>query len=1227
MVRLYPNITEEQQLLIRNNDYGGLLDIKCSKLHPDLCQFLMESFDPASCTLVFPGRGAIPVTEESVQQVIGVPFGDIDVIFARDRDANAFMKEQLSLTGRKQPTLTSLETKLTAMRPANSKFLRLFITFAMCSVLAPTTGIRVSPRVYPSLINIKEAKRLNMCKFVIMILCKSLSVDGDKEQVSPCMLYLMLRDLDINPEGTRVSVWTNEMVRKAIKQDMKENGSFGALPLKQEFSEVQDASDDRTITDGSDNEDVNVASDPEMNESCGNDCSMSDSEVAKSITSGPSDAPAQGYENNNTANDNGQSEEDEYVQMSQSILFSDPRKITKFIEKNAPQNVTQEDKRRFTEAVEYACHGFEASLQMLVRNLSTSRSDPTTSRNHNSMPEKSILPSPKNSKRAPPRKPKVHKDTELQGPKHEDVGTIHSQVETKDSSKITANVTKATPSNTTSKENVQGESKLDGNTHSAQHPSVGAVIAIRESEKKESDPAPASSDAKTTKLVSEHASLEKEDEASADAKNVQKDEEHVVIVNTEISAQQNAVLPIEDQHNTKHALPTTECSVATFDNQLSDHGKLEEQAEVTVVEQECGNVIPLVGGKENKVLEDAEVTLADTDNVTPNTLKFTHIDSTKTEHIAALMRDLKRKRCNKAENDVDQHEINEEEVEPKTTCINFAAIDRNANMTSSQKEHVVQTPNKLTDDSTCSEESESKIEENRRKEFLKYVGTEIHKEPEFLLFEEPEFVDIATPILDRFQLMKNIPQMEPSMDGLETVHDAVLRPECQQILAQMEPKIIPKKRKDVRFVDKKDKRTKVEETNVTSPGRYRTRSAVRQELKNSPMKDGIGTTPRKNATESGGSPSSSNSRRQTRSQVAAAIKSEKENSGPRTLTTDVPQSAAHDPMNRKLDFESSESKRESEREEAIRRAADPPLFDLDTPPDVNDLGEGTANEQKNLDGTEARKEDVAQDRMNPKSKQPASSITPVAHEYEKRISKPGQYAKSPFVNSQTSRTFYVNKSVDEVYSMVCQHGWKHAPRDPFNKEIVIDLDDIYVSLGDLADSVRPRNKLYNTVAEIGINIIKRENQNPKKVIMPLRIAVCFPTLQAFPGTPKDASGHYWLVNLNIKAQRFEIYDSLGNNSEPVNMHACHLLIAGIKTNWTRQYSNSKIKIMDWPIEIIDSPRQNNLYDCGFFTLKNLEACPSRTPATYSQKDIPNIRKLYTDKWLRFTKKANWQLFV
>jgi hypothetical protein len=309
------------------------------------------------------------------------------------------------------------------------------------------------------------------------------------------------------------------------------------------------------------------------------------------------------------------------------------------------------------------------------------------------MPEKSaILPSPKQCKRALPRKLKVQKDTELQGPKHEDVGTIHSEVETKASSKIMADVTKARPSITTKKENVQGESNVNGNTHAAQHPAVDTVMPIRESDKEESDPAPASSDAKTKNLVSEHASLEKEDEASVAAKNLQKDEEPVVIVDTEISSQRNAVLPIEDQHTTKPPLPTA-ISAATFDNQLSDHGKLEEQAEVTIVEQECGNVIPLIGGKGNQVLGDAEVdntvnisvTLPNTDTVTTNTLKFTHIDRTKTQQLAALMRDLKRKRYNRAEDAIDQPENNEEEVTPETTCINFAAIDRNTNLTSSQK--------------------------------------------------------------------------------------------------------------------------------------------------------------------------------------------------------------------------------------------------------------------------------------------------------------------------------------------------------------------------------------------------------------------------------------------------------------------------------------------------------------------------------------------------------------
>lgn len=253
LVKLYPSLLEDQKTLIRNNDYGGLLDIKCSKLVPELCQYLMYSFDPTICRMIFPGRGSIPVTEVSVSKVMGVPLGRLEVQYVTDNDAIAFMKEQLGHAGRKQPTIAFLEEKLVGMESADSKFLRLFITLGMCSVLAPTTGIRISPSLYPSLVNIKKAKHLNMCKFVIMILCKALGSPEGKGKVRPCMLYLMVKYLDslqlegmhISAEGTRVSVWTNAMVRKAIKQDTRSDGTFGGAPLKPEFRDFDTQSETR----------------------------------------------------------------------------------------------------------------------------------------------------------------------------------------------------------------------------------------------------------------------------------------------------------------------------------------------------------------------------------------------------------------------------------------------------------------------------------------------------------------------------------------------------------------------------------------------------------------------------------------------------------------------------------------------------------------------------------------------------------------------------------------------------------------------------------------------------------------------------------------------------------------------------------------------------------------------------------------------------------------------
>lgn len=135
-----------------------------------MCKFLMESFDLASCCLVFPGRGSIPIGEDSVHHVIGVPRRKIEVLYEINVDAIKFMKEEIGVAGKKQPTIKSLEKKLLTMKKADSKYLRLFITYAMSSVLASTTGVHISPRIYPLLINTKQAQNLNVCKFVITMI-------------------------------------------------------------------------------------------------------------------------------------------------------------------------------------------------------------------------------------------------------------------------------------------------------------------------------------------------------------------------------------------------------------------------------------------------------------------------------------------------------------------------------------------------------------------------------------------------------------------------------------------------------------------------------------------------------------------------------------------------------------------------------------------------------------------------------------------------------------------------------------------------------------------------------------------------------------------------------------------------------------------------------------------------------------------------------------------------
>jgi hypothetical protein len=77
--------------------------------------------------------------------------------------------------------------------PADDSYLRKFIIYMISSVFAPTTGIKVSPKCYPPVINVEAIKTLNWPRFIIDTLIQTARAKDKKNWFKACMPYLMVR--------------------------------------------------------------------------------------------------------------------------------------------------------------------------------------------------------------------------------------------------------------------------------------------------------------------------------------------------------------------------------------------------------------------------------------------------------------------------------------------------------------------------------------------------------------------------------------------------------------------------------------------------------------------------------------------------------------------------------------------------------------------------------------------------------------------------------------------------------------------------------------------------------------------------------------------------------------------------------------------------------------------------------------------------------------------------
>ena len=128
---------------------------------------MAECYDADSSELVFPGRGRISVNADSVCHAFGLPNNGDEVKYELDVGAINFINDEYGIDEGTTPTIDSILERLEENKTSNDDFLRSWLMIAISTFLCPPSGLVISPRCYPVIVDLSCIKKLNWCQFVV----------------------------------------------------------------------------------------------------------------------------------------------------------------------------------------------------------------------------------------------------------------------------------------------------------------------------------------------------------------------------------------------------------------------------------------------------------------------------------------------------------------------------------------------------------------------------------------------------------------------------------------------------------------------------------------------------------------------------------------------------------------------------------------------------------------------------------------------------------------------------------------------------------------------------------------------------------------------------------------------------------------------------------------------------------------------------------------------------
>ena len=131
----------------------SLMAVRCMNLVNLVCDWLGEIYEPASREFVIPGRGRLPLNEESLFCTLGVPRGHIKVPYEVNNEIEQELFPRLFLGSESMPNTSAVADSLQAMTTHGDVFKMKLLMYLISAVFAPTTSLRPSNKCFPILVN------------------------------------------------------------------------------------------------------------------------------------------------------------------------------------------------------------------------------------------------------------------------------------------------------------------------------------------------------------------------------------------------------------------------------------------------------------------------------------------------------------------------------------------------------------------------------------------------------------------------------------------------------------------------------------------------------------------------------------------------------------------------------------------------------------------------------------------------------------------------------------------------------------------------------------------------------------------------------------------------------------------------------------------------------------------------------------------------------------------